>query len=353
VNELELRINGKKFVFWTEATITRSLDGMDQFGFSTPMNTTDSDFRNTFRPFSYPSLEVWIDDELIFTGTGVDIRPQLSDNSRVLSVSGYSQPGVLNDCTPSVAAFPTEFNQQTLSEIASTLCEPFGIFVDSSGLSGETLLKRSRLESDQKILPFLIKLAKQQGLFLTNTEKGFLKFIEPITVKGSERGAAPSSPVARLVQGQPPLKDVSVSFNPQEYYSDITALKPSVLGLEGKKRTVKNERLAGVLRPLVFIAVDSDEGSMQKAAQSKMGRMFGNAVSYAVELPTWRDPQGDLWKKNTIVNLLAPDVMVYKETALLIRAVEFFKDSDSETATLNLVLPEAFTGKIPEVMPWD
>jgi len=84
-----------------------------------------------------------------------------------------------------------------------------------------------------------------------------------------------------------------------------------------------------------------------------MGRMVCNIVSYSLRVDTWRDPAGNLWEPNTSINLLAPDVMIYNNYEFIIRSIEFETDSNTQTATLNVVLPGSFSGEIPSNLPWD
>jgi len=81
--------------------------------------------------------------------------------------------------------------------------------------------------------------------------------------------------------------------------------------------------------------------------------MFGAAASFNVDgLPSWRDPAGNLWRPNTKIRLKAPRAMVYEYTDLLIRTVTLQQTADSETASLQVVFPEAFSGAVPRAFPW-
>ena len=168
-------------------------------------------------------------------------------------------------------------------------------------------------------------------------------------LKSSEGG----QPVARLQQGAAPVLSVTPFFSPQEYYSHITGIGPVIVGLAGSQFTVKNPLLLGVTRPLTFEAPDTLDADVKSAVEAKIGRMFGNVVSYSVRVATWRDPNGKLWEPNTSIELLAPGAMIYKAYEFIIRSIEFGRDRETETATLNLVIPGAFSGKIPEALPWD
>jgi prophage tail gpP-like protein len=81
--------------------------------------------------------------------------------------------------------------------------------------------------------------------------------------------------------------------------------------------------------------------------------MFANAAAYTVDVATWRDPKGSLWKPNTTLTLFAPDAMVYSEYELLVRTVTLKQSKESTTATLGLVLPGVFSGEIPTALPWN
>jgi prophage tail gpP-like protein len=82
--------------------------------------------------------------------------------------------------------------------------------------------------------------------------------------------------------------------------------------------------------------------------------MFASMAAYTVEnLPTWRDPRGQLWAPNTTLRLIAPSAMIYTEQEFLIRDVVLRQDDESLTASLGLALPGAFSGETPESLPWD
>jgi prophage tail gpP-like protein len=125
------------------------------------------------------------------------------------------------------------------------------------------------------------------------------------------------------------------------------------VGSEGSQYTVKNPRLAGVLRPISFAARDAEGGDVREAVESKAARMFGAMAAYSVSVSTWRDSLGSIWAPDTIVTLEAPDAMVYSAFSFIIRSVSFDRDGFSETATLDLVIQGSFSGQQPEALPWE
>ena len=347
-NEASLLIDGERFRFWSDVTITRSIDQMDTLEFSCPFDSTAPGFRETFKPFSYKPLQLNIGGVPIFTGTMMVPKPVLEKDGKTLQVSAYSTPGVLNDCTAPASMFSggengLEFNNQNLRDIAIALASPFGIstaFLDDPGAAFE----RVSIKPQTKILGFLATLAKQRNMVISSTETGDLLF---------QRSVDSDIPVAQLSQGNSPVQSVEPFFSPQEYYSHITGIQPVSIGTNGSQHTVRNPHLPGVIRPFTFETPDVTEGDTPTATNSKAGRMYGNACSYAVGLSTWRDDYGDLWTPNTIVSLVAPDAMIYANYNFLIRSVAFKRDRNNESSVLNLTLPGAFNGKTPESLPWD
>lgn len=342
-DEVAILIDGQRFRFWDKVRIVRSIDVTDVVEFGAPFDVNIPNFKETFKPFSYRDTVVTVGGDPLFTGITVSIVPVVDTNKKVIGVSCYSKPGVLNDCTAPASSYPLEFNGQGLQEIVKTLVSPFGIQVDFQADQG-AIFDRVAMEPGEKILSFLAKLAKQRNLILASDTRGKL-------VVWQSNPA--NTPVAILRQGSAPVISVAPFFTPQAYYSHITGIEPVVVGLQGSQFTVKNPRLLGVIRPLTFNAPDTIDSTLKSAVEAKTGRMFGNLVAYSVRVATWRDSSGALWEPNKTVRLNAPDAMIYNDYRFIIRTVEFEKDDTTKTATLNLVIPGSFSGDVPNTLPWD
>lgn len=343
IDEVALLIQGQRFRFWEGVKITKSIDSMDTVSFGAPFDADSPEAREAFRPFSYKSVEISVGGEPFFKGTMVSVDPVLEGSKRTVAVGGYSLPGVLNDCTAPASSFPLEFNDQGLQEIAKSLVAPFGINVVFKVPQGP-VFERVALEAGNTVLSFLIDLAKQRNLIISSDASGSLVFLQSTAV---------GNPVAKLAQGFSPVLSVTPLFNPQGYYSHITGIEPVIVGLKGSQHTVKNTKVSGVLRPFTFKAPDTIDSNLPEAVTAKVGRMFGEMASYAVPVSTWRDSSGKLWSPGTTVILQAKNAMIYSEYEFEIRAVDFVVESAAKTAVLNLVIPGAYSGKIPERLPWE
>ena len=374
--KVEMLINGTKFVFWQDISISRSIDTVSEARFSAPFDFEAEGFKENFAPFAYNPIIVSVDDKPIFTGTMVDVIPVISD-TRNIQVTCYSTCGVLMDCTPPADKAPFEYNNLNLKEIAEKMAGYFNLTVEFRGEPGDKFT-RVACDPDKKVFDFLTELSKQRGFVMSSNVDGALVFWK------SEAGA----PVAMLDEGVSPLMEVSPDFNPQEFYSDLTGLSPVEVGKPAVKKTVKPKKEkdkdkekpkkiepkkpaakgpkpakkyskfsahaeTGVFRPLSFKIDDVGGVDVEAATNAKLARMLGNMAKYSIRVSTWFDSNGNLWAPNTKIKLKAPNAMIYDFYEFEIKSVEFTEDSTSETATLELSLPGSFSGEPPESFPWE
>lgn len=343
-DELALLINDQRFRFWENIAITLALDSTSTFSFQALFEPDNRQFVRLFRPLTYQDAQVYIGGKRLFSGNLLPTTPLLTDRNSV-SVSGYSRAGLLNDCSAPASQLPLEFSGgQTLKQIADTLLSPFGLRAVFNQAEGPAFEQSISLSPSDKVLEFLKHLAQQRGLLLTDNASGDVVF---------DTEAQATQPVAIFDEGAAPLNSLSVIINAQQYYSDITGIQSSSIGVDGTQYTVKNPLLRGVLRPMTFSVGDVSSGELKKAVEAKMGRMFGEAVLYTLSVPSWRDDHGALWKPNTFIRLNSPRLQIANPFDFLIRRVTFNATPDSKTADFELVLPGSFNGTLPKSLPWD
>lgn len=342
-DDVTILIEGKEWGAFSEFELSLGLDSYSAASFVAPFDYKRREIRDTFRPFSYKPCQVKIGGEVVFTGQLWDIVPVGDATSTSVQVTAYSAPYQLTINTPPPDALPLEFNKMDLRQIATKLVEPFGIAVEFKGDPGARF-DRVACEPDQKIQDFLVDLAKQRGLVISDDPSGTMVFRQSVPT---------GSPVA-VLKGQPLVK-ITPTFSPDSYYGQITGFASKKSGKSGSKWTQENKRYLGSnLRTLSFMLDDTDSADGPFAVRAKLGRMFGEVASYVTDdLPTWRTPRNALWRPNRTIKLTAPEVMIYRETEFLIRNVVLRANEKSRTASLGFVLPGAFSGELPEFQPWD
>jgi prophage tail gpP-like protein len=339
-------VHGDYFGYWQNVEIKRSIDNYSTVTFDAPFDPSRREFRDTFRPFTFKRLECLVNLETLVTGFCLGIDPEFDPNSRTVTVTGYAKPAVFHKCNipPDELGKGLQFNGQNLRTIAERIGAPFGITCDFRD-EDKTPFKKCKLEIDKELQPFLVDLAKQRSRVLTDTRAGELLCWQSVE---------PGKPVATLTEGRAPLGNVKASFSPDDCYSQVTGFGKKKRGRKEARWTALNHWLEKPLRPHTFKLEDSERADVPEATLAKLGRFFAEMASFTIpDLPGWRDPHGNLWEPNTTILLTAPGAMVYRQSELLIRDVTLKQTPDEETATLEVVLPGAFSGKIPEYLPWD
>lgn len=343
--EFTLEIAGKEFRYWSSVDWTSSVDSFDTVSFVAPFDPDDESHRTTFQPFSYKSVKLKLGGELVFTGFMMGVDPEVTADSRQVTVSAYASAAALGDFKTPSAVLPLEFEKLTLQQIASQLGKPFFLTPSFTGSPGAPF-DRVKVEPDKTPLSLLQELAKQRGLVIRSNAEGNPVFLQSAT--------GPQIPRAVLNGREQPVVSVRPTFDHQNYYSEITVVSKPKTGRKGSKFTVFNPVNRGELaRPHYIELDDTNPADAPTAAKAALGRMFGNAVTYEVDLATMLDPQGQRWKADTFVSLIAPDAMIYNRTSFLVSQVKLSATADSRSASLSLVLPGAFSGEAPTTFPWD
>lgn len=343
-DEVTVLLSGLEYRFWNDIELHMALDNHASVGFTVPFEPEEKSFRDTFRPFSFLPTEVQIGGNTVFTGTLIDVNPRVTPKARYCDISAYSKPGVLADSDLPASANPSQMTGLNLHQIAQQLCKPFAIDVIAQDVHG-AVFKKVKIGHGTKVQGFLQDLAQQRGSVLSSTNLGQLRIW---------RSVEPGHPVANLQEGDPGITNLVATFSPQEYFSEITGYAGARRARKGATWTERNTRLAGgVLRASSFTLDDTEKADAPAAVKAKLGRMFGNVVSYVFDVPSWNDPMGRRWQPNTTVTLTYPSAMIYQRTEFLVRDVFLRQDARSQTASIGLVLPGSFSGEVPSRMPWD
>jgi len=343
-DSISIIIDGKSFFYFTEYSLTSNIDTFDTFTFSAPFDETQSIYREAFRPFAYKPVSIYYGNNLIFTGVLISPGSSTSPDKKEISLSGYSKPAILNDCMMPVSSFPLEFNKQTLSQISPRLCAPYGIqsvFIDSAG----NLFDKVALDIEKNILSFLIDLAQQRGLLISNNEKGELIYWK----------SGAGIPIASFKEGDYPFISCSPTFDPQSFFSHITGITQTTETTKSAQSTYINNYLLkrGINRYYNFIAEDCKNSEIASVTKQTAGRMLGACASYELTIQGHIDKSKNLFKKNTLISILAPGAMIYREIVMLIKSLTLSRAENGDTTIFNLVLPGSYTGEIPEVFPWE
>lgn len=342
LDDVTLLINGHEFKNFLGINVFQRFDSFDTCEILALFEPENKQFRETFKPFSYQDVEVFIGSELIFSGTQMGVSPDVSSSSRVVTLSAYSKCAVINDSCVPISAYPVEVRGMKLDRIATLVTDSFPFSV-SADVNVGAAFNVATINPDKRIATYLSELARQRDIVITNDISGNL-----LLTKAKE-----SASVAYLKGNQAPVTSIVPRFNEQEYYSDYTAILPVIIRQNPTSYTAKNRQLTSSLRVDNYMASDSFNGDEKTVAESRRSRGIANSIRYSCSLATIRDPSGNLYKINSYVNLEAPSAMIYSDTKLFVVGVEISLTPTSRTCLLELTLPEAYNGKEVEKLPWE
>lgn len=337
--KITLLLNNKRFQFWEDIKITLSLDSIDTFSFITPFQKNNPVFRENFQPATYKSVQLFLNDEQLLNGQLISRNIDIA--GKKLSLGGYSKPGVLNDLPVPADKFPLEFKNQDLRSIASKLLGYYNISPEFQAAAGPAF-PAAAMEPGQKILEFLISLANKRKLLISNTLEGKLNFFIP----GS------SQVITSLKQGAVPLKNFSVSYDEQKFYSSVTGFGPSDIGRTPESFTVEIPAFKNVNRPFIYTVSETQGAELKAAVELKAGRLLAEAFKITAEIHGWRGKNKKVWFPGDFVTIEAPGTFFYRETKLMIRTVNFSQTSTDDSVSLELIFPGIYSGQLPEKLPW-
>lgn len=266
---------------------------------------------------------------------------------QLASFSGYSLPGVLEDCEIPPTLYPLQSDKLSLTEIAQKLISPFkknynlDMVVDPSvSVKMSKVFDTSTASESQTIKDYLTELASQKNIVITHDEFGRLLFTDAKTE---------SQPIWTIdaTKGVPEGTNLELNYDGQGMHSHIYMQKQaSIDGGNSGYSTIRNPYVIGsVYRPTVKTQSSGDDNDTGLAARRALANEL-RGVTLTVQTDRWMH-QGKLFRPNKTISVFDPELYIYKKVNWFIESVTFEGNQESTTATLNCVLPEVYSEKTP------
>jgi prophage tail gpP-like protein len=340
---ITLLINNKRFENFSDINLNFTFDSFDTCSITAPFDHKNSDFIEAFVPFSFANVDIYINDDLVFSGVQMGVNPSIDGDQKTVVLEAYTRCAVLNDSCVPISAFPLELRGLKFDAIAQNVIQAFPFSIEKNVDVGN-VFESASIKPTDKIFSFLIGLARQRDLILSNTKNGDLLI--------TRANDAPA--IANLFDDLAPLISISAAHNQQNFYSDYTAILPIDPTSKVKPAyfTAKNSLLTNCLRVNNFPANDAKNGEEMTIAKSRRARGLANSISFTVGLSTIYNDKNSLYKAGDYITLFAPSVMINKKTKLLIKSVVYTLTANARSCVLNLVLPESYNNQKLEDLPW-
>jgi prophage tail gpP-like protein len=288
--------------------------------------------------------------EIILKGYALSQAFSVGTVKQMAKISGYSYPGVLEDCTIPPQLYPLQSDGLSLIQICQRLIKPFKqlqLEVDPAvQVRASKALKTSTASQSQTIKQYLTELAKQKNIILSHTLDGKLLLTE------SKTSGTPILDFDLTVpNGGKPGLSFDLVFDGQQMHSDITVQRQaSIDGGNAGSYTIENPYVPIVYRPTTTSQTSGDDNDSSLGARRALANEL-RALTLKIELDRWAI-NGVLIKPNNTITIKAPELYLFEKTTWFIESVSVVGDEKQQTTTLNCVLPEVYTNEIPKSF-WD
>jgi prophage tail gpP-like protein len=333
-----IKINGRNVDFFTGVSIQLKLDSIASvFQFKARFNPENDDHKEIFKPLQYYKVEIFNNDKiLIFTGTILNTAFESNSGTNLVSISGYSLSGILEDCTIPVSQYPLQSDNLNLKDIANRLCGLFdiGLVIDSSVTNEVNRpYKKTTASPTDTIKGYLAKLTSQRNILLSHDAKGRVVMFKP----NSEQKP-------KYFFNKENTLSMSSSFNGQSLHSEINVVRqPS--GENAGVSTVDKvvNPLIEKYRPTTKVLSSGEDTDTKKAADNELAAEL-EAIQLKLELNYLLEDimPGD------IVNVHNHEIYSFAYSRYMVKDVSYSYDEKSDKTSLSLVLPETYTGDIPK-----
>ena len=364
---MKAKINNKTYINFGDFTISSNLDSIaSTFSLSAFFDINNIDHQKIFKPLSYNKIEVFDDeDKLLITGTILNHDFGVSAVTDLVQLSGYSLPGVLEDCNIPYSMYPLESLKMNLGEIARKVIKPFGLTLSiEPSVSKDVSLSyaKSVCEPEDSIKDYLSKLSAQRNIILSHNRQGYLVMFRPnvnLAVKKeydeknttslglSVNGQNMHSSLTILRQPKMKKKKTESTVSIADHYDEEGNEIPEMTKTKKKRPkpqffdTLHNS-MVKAFRPSVKKMTEGEDVSTEPAVRNDMADELGN-ISFSIELDRWDDLNiGDM------INLQSNRLFIKNKVKLIVSSISRSRTASEKKMSISAMLPEAFTGQEPK-----
>lgn len=339
-DEVTLLIKGQAFKHFNNLSIKFDYDKIaNEFSFNAPFEPDVIEYRNAFKPI-HQATSIFIGGGLVVAGQSA-ADPELEPGRNAVTVRGYSNTAAVNK---GAILSPFEFEPgSTFSGIITDIASRYGLAVvvdiQAKAIANKPFETRVKFSATDPPGSKLAELARQRGLILSSTFNGRILVTMPQTE---------AQTIQSFVSGELPALIYKPNYN-------ADALSTSYIGyaretpeeaVEADDTTLDGFPQPGIIPRIKAIAPsETDNQNIQDALRAERGRAYGEWFKATLPVVGWRDRNGDLYAPNKLVTVRAPRAFLYEDTTFFIRAVTLRKTENTKLSILDLILPEALTGR--------
>lgn len=330
-----LKAENKEITGFNQVSVSLRLDSLaSTFGFVFFFDPQNTDHKKIFKPGAYPKITIEHEGQLLLTGTILSVSFGSGPQKQLATISGYSLPGVLEDCNIPVALYPLQNDGLSLKQITERLIKNFGLALQIADLvknAANIPFEVTTADEKQSIKSYIATLASQKHIILSHTPDGKLLFTR-ITTR--------TPIVFTYTPGKGVFTALALAFNGQAMHNTITVQKQA--DEEGGNEGIStiNNPYVPTYRPRVVNQTSGDDNSTNAAARNILGEELTN-ITLNINTDRW-DVDGKVWQPGQLISVQDDELYLYTPTTFILREVTLTADETSQTATLVAVLPEVY-----------
>lgn len=334
---MRIKIDGSWYDEFNSISVTQNLNAVATvFSFTGRYDRENPFHRKIFKPYQYLDCDFYNDAGTKFvTGQIVSHDFLSNDVPNLVQISGYSNGGVLEDCSIPLESYPLESIGRNLKDITERLISYFDLklIIDSSVRSDCNLVYgKSCGEPSGSVKDYLSQLASQRNIVLGHDRHGRISYYRP-NVNAKPRV---------FYDGSNSL-EMSLSCNGQGMHSKISALRQPSKSNSGNislSDSIINP-FVGRYRPSVQVLTSGEDGETSKGIKNLLSEELKN-IKINFSFDKWQPLLvGD------IVEVLNPEIFINKKSRFMVESTTINEDEKGRSMTMSVVLPESFTGEIP------
>lgn len=330
---MKIYIADKHVDYFSDGTITLNLDSVaSTFSFTARFLEDNVEHQVLFKPLQYLTVKIYnSSDKLIFTGTILNHTFSSDKGFQLITISGYSLSGILEDVTIAPSNYPLEINGKTLAEIANQLCAFYGIKVvvdPSAATATNTIITKTASGVTDSVKNYLSALTTQKNVLLSHNERGDVVLMKPDYL------AKP-----KYFFNKENSLDMTMTYNGQGLHSDIYLVRQPSVDNAGAVTagSRKNNLIDHKYRPTTTILNSGDDTSVTEAANMALKDEL-KAITGTVKL------QGlfDEIKPGDIINIHNHRTYNFAYNRFMVQSIAMHFSPTEDTTDINYLLPEAF-----------
>lgn len=339
------RIRNRKVEFFNDFRINLKYDAVGStFGFKFYFDPDKLEHKEMACVGHVHKCTLEDDGELLLTGYLLSEIFSSPPTKQLVSIGGYSLPGVLENCQIPPSLYPLQSDGLSLKQIAAKYIAPFGLDMLISPLVAAEMdepYEEATAKGSQTVKSYLAELASQKNIILSHDKYGRLLFT---------RAPAKQKPIFHFDGANIPGVTMGFTFNAENMHSQITVIKQEEIDEEllSADSTVMNPYIPHVFRPAVIEMSSTKDIDTNRAAKNALAKELKN-MFWKISMDRW-SLNDRIVRPGDTISVTNPKVYLYKKADLFVESVSLSTDTEKKTAMLHCVIPEIYNGQDPKYL---